>query len=141
MIFHMLSSELSASTFLISSSILFNSASPPLNRLSGSASQHRSASFLYSSGAESGIDGRSPSIILHTKSLSNCLSLKGDLPVAIKYIMIPKEYTSDFRVNLRVWKTSGAIKGKVPRMVDLHEFTDRERPKSHMNEPVLFILS
>src|SRR6185369_17773432 len=97
--------------------------------------QHRSASFLYSSGAESGIDGRSPPIISHAKSLSNCLSLKGGSPVATKYITRPKEYMSDFFVNLRVWKTSGAIKGRTPRMVefdiDPREFTDRERPRSH----------
>src|SRR6185312_1589953 len=71
-------------------------------RLSGSASQHHPASFLYSSGAESGIVGRSPPIISHIKLLSNCLSLNGGSPVAIKYIIIPKEYTSDFRVNLQV---------------------------------------
>src|SRR5437764_3940303 len=103
-------------------------------RLSGSASQHRSASFLYSSGAESGICGRSPSIISRIKLASNCLSLKGGLPVAIKYIIIPKEYTSDFRVYLRVWKTSGAIKGISHRMLefDSHEFTDRKEPRSQI---------
>src|SRR5581483_4001404 len=115
MAFHM--SELSSTSFL-SLSISPKSVHAFSGRLSGSASQHRSASFLYSSGAESGIDGRSPPIMLHTKSLSNCLSLKGGSPVAIKYIMIPKEYTSDFFVNLQVWKTSGAIKGKTPRMAE-----------------------
>src|SRR5437870_8279714 len=110
----------------ISLSISLQSVPPFSGRLPGSASQHRSASFLYSSGAESGIDGRSPPIMSHTKSLSNCLSLKGGSPVAIKYLMIPKEYTSDFRVNLQVWKTAGAIKGKTPRMVEFDscEFTD-----------------
>src|SRR5207237_7520328 len=134
MIFHTLSSELSLPNSLISLSISSESPHAP-GRLSGSASQHRSASFLYSSGAESGIDGCSPPIISHTKSLSNCLSLKGDSPVALKYIMIPNEYTSDFFVNLQVWKTSGAINGKTPRMVefDSREFTDRESPRSHMN--------
>src|SRR6185312_10475185 len=138
----MLSSELSLSISLTSSLILFQSVSAS-GRLSGSASQHRSASFLYSSGAESGIDGRSPPIMSHTKSLSNCLSLKGGSPVAIKYIMIPKEYMSDFVVNLHVWKTSGAIKDKTPRMVELdsREFTDRERPRSQINDRVTNLLS
>src|SRR6185369_1605935 len=130
----MLSSELSFFTSSRSWSISCTRLDK-FGRLSGSASQHRSASFLYSSGAESGIDGRSPLIISHAKSLLNCLSLKGGSPVAIKYIMIPKEYTSDFFVNLQVWKTSGAIKGKTPRIVEVDscEFTDRERPRSHIN--------
>src|SRR6185437_7670981 len=141
---HALSSELSSESSelsSISSSILTQSCHES-GRLSGSASQHRSASFLYSSGAESGIGGRSPSIISRIKLVSNCLSLKGGSPVAIKYIMIPKEYTSDFFVNLRVWKTSGAIKGKTPRMVefDLREFTDCERPRSHMNGNISYEL-
>src|SRR6185312_10917856 len=112
-------------------------------RLSGSASQHRSASFLYSSGAESGINGRSPPIISHTKSLSNSLFRKGGSLVAIKYIIIPKEYMSDFCINLQVWKTSGAIKGRTPRMVDFdsREFSDRERPRSQINEFILYVLS
>src|SRR6185312_6620445 len=105
MVFHVLSLSTSSKSSPVSLVSVHASG-----RLSGSASQHRSASFLYSSGAESGIDGRSPPIMLHTKSLSNCLSLKGGSPVAIKYIMIPKEYTSDFRVNFHVSKTSGAIK-------------------------------
>src|SRR5438874_12846893 len=99
MVFHALSSELS--TRLISALISSISVCA-FGRLSGSASQHRSASFLYSSGAESGIGGRSPPIISHIKPLSNCLFLKGGSQVAIKYIMIPKEYTSDGSVNLRV---------------------------------------
>src|SRR6185369_5618607 len=82
-----------------------------LGRLSGSASRHCSASFLYSSGAEPGITGRNPSQTRIAKHLSNDHSLNGGSPVAIKYIMIPKEYTSDFCVNLQVWKTSGAING------------------------------
>src|SRR6185312_8772487 len=129
-------SELSVFTSSRSLEISLQSAPPFSGRLSGSASQHRSASFLYSSGAESGIDGRNPPIILHIKSPSNCLSLKGGSPVAIKCIIIPKEYTSDFRVNLRVRKTSGAIKDKSPWMFafDLREFTDRERPRSHIND-------
>src|SRR6185312_16173119 len=133
MVFHMLS-KLSLSVSSISLRILVQSPCAS-GRLSGSASQHCSVSFLYSSGAESGIDGRSPYIIPHIKSLSNCLSLKGGSPVAIKYMIMPKEYMSDFWVNLQVWKTSGAIKGKTPRMAefDSREFTDRERPRSHMN--------
>src|SRR5690242_15507200 len=98
MVFHSLSSKSPLSTSLIS----LQSASPFFGRLSGSASQHRSASFLYSSGAESGIDGRSPPIISYSKFLSNSLSLKGGSPLAIKYIIIPKEYMSDFLVNLQV---------------------------------------
>src|SRR6185312_11154669 len=100
MVFHMLLLELSFLASSVSLSISLKSVCTS-GRSSGSASQHRSASFLYFSGAESGIDGRSPPIISHTKSLSNCLSLKGG-PVAIKYIMIPKEYMSDFVVNLHV---------------------------------------
>ena len=46
--------------------------------------------------AESGIGGHSPPIMSHINSISNCLSLKGGSPVAIKCIIIPKEYTSDF---------------------------------------------
>src|SRR5205809_5252340 len=103
MAFHVLSLELSLFTFLTRLLIQFSNSVPFFGRLSGSASQHRSAIFLYSSGAESGIRGRSPSIISRIKLVSICLSLKGGSPVAIKYIMIPKEYTSDFRVNLRVW--------------------------------------
>src|SRR6185312_16380553 len=127
-------SKLSLSTSVRRLKISFQRSVSASGRLSGSASQHCSASFLYSSGAESGIDGRSPPIISHIKLVSNCLSLNGGSPVAIKCIIIPKEYTSDFFVNLRVWKTSGAIKGKTPRMVefDSHECTDRERPRSHM---------
>src|SRR6185312_3504517 len=137
MVCHALSSELSLFTSIISHSISMKSLFAS-GRLSGSASQHHLASFLYSSGAESGIGGRSPSIMLHTKSLLNCLFLKGGSPVAIKYIMIPKEYTSDFRVNLQVWKTSGAIKGKTPRMFecDSREFVDCDKPRSHMNDSV-----
>src|SRR6185436_13866388 len=102
------------------------------------ASQHCLASFLYSSGVESGIDGHSLSIILHIKLASNFLSLKGGSPVAIKYIMIPKEYMSDFWVYLHIliWKTSGAVKGKTLRMseFDLCEFTDQDNPRLHMND-------
>src|SRR6185436_4810496 len=84
------------------------------------------ASFLYSFGAESGIVGRSPPMISHTKPLLNCLSLNGGSPVAIKCIIIPKEYISDFFVNLPVSKISGAIKGKTPRIVTFRscKFTD-----------------
>src|SRR6185437_15953201 len=99
MVFHVLSSELLSSTSPMSLRISPQSVHAS-GHLSGSALQHCSASFLYSSGAESGIDGRSPPIISHAKPLSNCLSLKGGSPVAIKYMTMPKEYTSDFRVNL-----------------------------------------
>src|SRR5438105_12007448 len=101
MVFHTLLSESSLSTSLISLRKSSQSVFV-LGRLSGSASQHRSASFLYSSGAESGIVGRSPPIISHTKPLSNSLSLKGGSPVAIKYIIIPREYMSDSCVNSHV---------------------------------------
>ena len=56
-------------------------------RLPGSASQNCTASFLYSSGAAAGIVSQNPDILLYIE----LLSLNGNSPVAIKYIIIPKE--------------------------------------------------
>src|SRR5438128_11146249 len=71
----------SSSSFI--SLIISQSSSPFAGRLLGSASQHFSASFLYASGVESGIFGRNPLKMSHIKLLSNCLSLKVGLPLAI----------------------------------------------------------
>src|SRR5688572_17830851 len=129
----LLLSDLSVSASPMMFRISFQNSSLSLGRLFGSASQQRSASFLYLSGAESGIVGRSPPTMSHAKSLSNNRSLKGGSPVATKYIIIPKEYISDALVNLRVLKTSGAIKGKTPPIFELDsDLVERERPRSQM---------
>src|SRR5438128_11825390 len=81
-VFHTLSSFFSTSS--ASLRIISQSSLPFFGRLLGSASQHCPASFLYSSGAESGISGRSPlQIRIANKLSSEDQSLKGGSPLAI----------------------------------------------------------
>ena len=74
--------------------------------------QHHNTAWQVS-GAESGIVGRSPPIIIAYMKFIKFSISKMVSPVAITYLIMSKEYMSNFFVNLRVWKTSGgAIKGK-----------------------------